>query len=90
MIKNAKTIITGDTGMMHIASCFDVRIVTLWGNTHPKFGMYANVQKEQVQNYLINLSCHPCSKLGSDNCPRGHFNCMNMQDTEKIVHSLPQ
>lgn len=90
MIKNAKTIITGDTGMMHIASCFDLRIVTLWGNTHPKFGMYANVQKEQVQNYLINLSCHPCSKLGSDNCPRGHFNCMNMQDTKKIVHSLPQ
>ena len=90
MIKNAKTIITGDTGMMHIASCFDLRIVTLWGNTHPKFGMYANVQTEQVQNYLINLSCHPCSKLGSDNCPRGHFNCMNMQDTEKIVHSLPQ
>ncbi|MEK9600241.1 MAG: glycosyltransferase family 9 protein [Bacteroidota bacterium] len=90
IIKHSKTIITGDTGMMHIASCFDVDIITLWGNTHPKLGMHAYVSKEKVQNHLVNLACHPCSKLGSDKCPRGHFNCMNMQDTKKIVLSIPK
>ena len=90
IIKHSKTIITGDTGMMHIASCFDVDIITLWGNTHPKLGMHAYVSKEKVQNHVVNLACHPCSKLGSDKCPRGHFNCMNMQDTEKIVLSIPK
>lgn len=90
IIKHSKTIITGDTGMMHIASCFDIDIITLWGNTHPKLGMHAYVSKEKVQNHVVNLACHPCSKLGSDKCPRGHFNCMNMQDTEKIVLSIPK
>ena len=90
IIKHSKTIITGDTGMMHIASCFDIDIITLWGNTHPKLGMHAYVSKEKVQNHVVNLACHPCSKLGSDKCPRGHFNCMNMQDTEKIVLGIPK
>lgn len=90
IIKYSKTIITGDTGMMHIASCFDVDIITLWGNTHPKLGMHAYVSKEKVQNHLVDLACHPCSKLGSEKCPRGHFDCMNMQDTEKIVLSIPK
>ena len=90
IIKHSKTIITGDTGMMHIASCFDIDIITLWGNTHPKLGMHAYVSKEKVQNHVVNLACHPCSKLGSDKCPRGHFNCMNMQDTKKIVISIPK
>ena len=23
------------------------------------------------------LNCRPCSKIGHDNCPQGHFKCMN-------------
>jgi len=27
-----------------------------------------------------NLSCRPCTKIGFDKCPKGHFDCMNKID----------
>ena len=86
LIENAKSIITSDTGMMHIAAAFDTPIEAVWGNTHPSFGMYAyRPQQSNITNHKVQLNCNPCSKLGSDKCPRGHFNCMNMQNVEQIV-----
>jgi ADP-heptose:LPS heptosyltransferase len=86
LIENAKSIITSDTGMMHIAAAFDTPIEAIWGNTNPSFGMYAyRPQQSNITNHKVQLNCNPCSKLGSDKCPRGHFNCMNMQNVEQIV-----
>jgi len=86
LIENAKSIITSDTGMMHIAAAFDTPIEAVWGNTHPSFGMYAyRPQQSNITNHKVQLKCNPCSKLGSDKCPRGHFNCMHMQNVEQIV-----
>ena len=86
VIRDAKTIITGDTGMMHIASAFDTTINTIWGNTSRQLGMYAyRPNNESIVNHSVPLKCNPCSKLGSDSCPRGHFKCMNMQNVEQIV-----
>ena len=85
-IKNSTGLFTGDTGLMHIASAYKVPIHTLWGNTHPDFGMYAyRPQNKLVYNHQVPLNCNPCSKLGSDYCPRGHFKCMNLQNVEQIV-----
>ena len=72
--------------MMHIASAFDTPIETVWGNTHPLFGMYAYRPKSKnIYNHIVKLRCNPCSKLGSSECPRGHFKCMLQQDVEQIV-----
>jgi ADP-heptose:LPS heptosyltransferase len=86
VIKHAASIITGDTGLMHIASAFDTPIHALWGNTNPLFGMYAyRSNKKDTYNYHVPLDCNPCSKLGSNSCPRGHFHCMLKQNTEQVV-----
>jgi ADP-heptose:LPS heptosyltransferase len=86
IIKNASDLITGDTGLMHIASAFETPIHCLWGNTHPSFGMYAyRTNKEELFNYQVDLKCSPCSKLGGDSCPRGHFECMLKQNIKQIV-----
>jgi hypothetical protein len=34
------------------------------------------------------LTCRPCSKIGFERCPKGHFNCMNQQNTEAIANAL--
>ena len=39
ILSQAKTVLTNDTGLMHIAAMFDVPIVSIWGNTVPAFGM---------------------------------------------------
>jgi ADP-heptose:LPS heptosyltransferase len=88
LIRKARMIITNDTGMMHIAAALRKPIVSLWGNTIPKFGMYPYYPKGMEHLSTIAevnfLSCRPCSKLGFKRCPRGHFNCM-MQIDEALV-----
>jgi ADP-heptose:LPS heptosyltransferase len=75
VIKNARYVFTHDTGLMHIAAAFKKEIFSIWGNTIPAFGMYPYRTKFTI---LENnrLSCRPCSKIGYDGCPKGHFKCM--------------
>ncbi len=91
LIKNAKKVITHDTGMMHIAASFQKEIVSIWGNTIPEFGMtpfYADGIDRNIIIQIENLSCRPCSKIGFEKCPKGHFKCMMEIDEEKIIDSL--
>ncbi|OFY86291.1 MAG: glycosyl transferase [Bacteroidetes bacterium RIFCSPLOWO2_12_FULL_35_15] len=77
LIKHAKKIITHDTGLMHIAAAFKKEIISVWGNTVPAFGFtpyLADLNSKMVE--VKNLSCRPCSKIGYDKCPKGHFKCM--------------
>ncbi len=77
IIKQAIKVITHDTGLMHIAAAFKKEIISVWGNTVPAFGFspYLSDPKSKIVE-VKNLSCRPCSKLGYDKCPKGHFNCM--------------
>ena len=91
IVKQSKVLLTNDTGMMHIASCFELPIVSVWGNTVPAFGMYPYFPKHPElfsQHEVAGLSCRPCSKIGYQKCPKGHFNCMNQQDSSSISHEI--
>jgi ADP-heptose:LPS heptosyltransferase len=95
LIRLSKLVITHDTGMMHVAAAFKKKIISLWGNTVPEFGMYPYYGSDELhkQDYtgsskmigVRGLSCRPCSKLGFEKCPRGHFNCMNKIDVKEIA-----
>jgi heptosyltransferase-2 len=87
LIKMAALVLTNDTGMMHIAAAFRKKILSFWGNTDPRFGMTPYLPTNPEQSILFEaegLSCRPCSKLGFDSCPKGHFDCM-MKISEKEV-----
>ena len=81
LVQQAKMIITHDTGMMHIAAAFQQKIYSVWGSTVPEFGMYPYLESEQSKRIEVkNLNCRPCSKIGYEKCPKGHFKCMNEID----------
>lgn len=90
VLKQAQKVITHDTGLMHIASAFQKPIVSIWGNTVPEFGMYPYTpqNKDLFQIHEVKLSCRPCSKIGYQECPKKHFNCMNKQDIDQIASEL--
>ena len=80
LIRQAKQIITSDTGMMHIAAAFQKNIISLWGNTVPQFGMTPYMPQHPEHSKILEikgLSCRPCSKIGFKKCPKNHFRCMN-------------
>jgi ADP-heptose:LPS heptosyltransferase len=91
ILKQSAQVLTNDTGMMHIASCYDVPIISVWGNTVPSLGMYP-YRPEDKSSFSIHevegLNCRPCSKIGYASCPKGHFDCMLKQNTEGIVKDV--
>lgn len=91
LVEQAKSIITHDTGLMHIAAALNIKTVSVWGNTVPDFGMYPYFPKHPERFTIVennNLSCRPCSKIGYDKCPKKHFKCMEDIDVNDIVKAL--
>lgn len=88
LVEHAALVITNDTGLMHVAAAFNKKIISLWGNTVPEFGMYPYMP-QHPDNFSIfevkGLSCRPCSKIGFEKCPRGHFRCMMQQDIDGMI-----
>lgn len=76
-------VITHDTGLMHIAAALKKRVISIWGNTVPEFGMYPYLTDYQIVENE-NLSCRPCSKIGYKKCPKGHFKCMKEIDLQEL------
>ncbi|WP_025762175.1 glycosyltransferase family 9 protein [Dyadobacter tibetensis] len=88
ILKQAILVFTHDTGLMHVASAFKKKIYSIWGNTVPAFGMYPYLTPfETIENK--DLSCRPCSKIGYDRCPKGHFKCMTESSFDFAVPELP-
>lgn len=91
LVEQCKTLITHDTGLMHIGAALGTQIISVWGNTVPAFGMYPYYPKKPEKYTIIennNLSCRPCSKIGHDECPKKHFKCMEGIDENSIVAAL--
>ncbi len=88
LIRQSRSVIAHDSGAMHIACAFGKPVVSVWGNTVPLFGM-GPYQPEHPERAIISevkdLSCRPCSKIGHDQCPKGHFRCMEKQDLRRIA-----
>ena len=84
LVRRAKFIISNDTGLMHIAAAFKKDILSLWGNTVPSFGMYPYKTNYEIFE-VRKLWCRPCSKIGFNKCPLGHFKCMEKISVDEIV-----
>lgn len=93
LIEQATLIITNDTGLMHIAAAFQKPIISLWGNTVSKFGMYPYMPGKESISFLSEvdgLNCRPCSKLGFKKCPKKHFKCMLEQDEVRVIEKTKE
>ena len=101
LVCRAKLVVTNDTGLMHIAAAFKRPVISLWGNTVPEFGMYPYYGRNFLQGttsanhplpYDIieqkKLSCRPCSKIGYDSCPQGHFKCMEKIKPAEVLAKI--
>ena len=94
LVRRSKLVITHDTGLMHIAAALQKPVISVWGNTVPEFGMYPYYGRYSKQHYDIveinKLWCRPCSKIGYDKCPLGHFKCMEKIAVNDIVNLAEQ
>lgn len=91
VLKHASAVLTNDTGLMHMAAALHKPIVSVWGNTVPELGMYPYLPGETEKSVIIEnkeISCRPCSKIGFNTCPKGHFDCMMTLNALEIADNL--
>lgn len=93
LVRKAKFVIAHDTGLMHIAAALRKRVISVWGNTVPAFGMTAYYGKYDVKSTIYEvrgLGCRPCSKIGYNKCPLGHFKCMEQQNIDAMAETAKE
>jgi ADP-heptose:LPS heptosyltransferase len=76
LMEKSSFVITHDTGLMHIATALGLSIYSIWGNTVPELGFAPYKASKSVVIENKELHCRPCTKLGYEKCPKGHFKCM--------------
>lgn len=93
ILKQSEAVVTPDTGLMHIAAALEKKVISVWGNTVPEFGMYPYIPQMPSNVHIVqvnNLSCRPCSKIGHAKCPKKHFKCIVDLNVREIAKALNQ
>jgi heptosyltransferase-2 len=87
VMKRCKLVISGDTGPMHIAEALGVPLVMIAGSSVKEFGFFpASDNSIIIENK--ELKCRPCSHIGRNSCPLGHFKCMREQTPEMVYEKI--
>ncbi len=86
VIRRAEVLISGDTGVMHMATGVGTPVVGLFGPTVRQFGFFPYHSAAGVVE--LDLPCRPCSAHGSARCPLGHHRCMQQMLPELVFASL--
>ncbi len=74
LLKLARRAVSGDTGLMHLATAVQTPVVALFGPTVRQFGFYPYGGRATVLERP--LPCRPCSAMGGPKCPLGHHRCL--------------
>src|SRR3989475_12172688 len=83
MLARATVLVSGDTGVMHMATGVGTPVVALFGPTVEQFGFFPYRARAAVLQR--DLDCRPCSAMGSARCPMGHHRCLVDISPEEVV-----
>jgi len=87
IISNLHLMVSMDSANMHLASLYNVPVISIWGATHHYAGFYGWGQDEK--NIVgIDLNCRPCSVFGNKPCFRGDHACMNWISEKTIIEKV--
>lgn len=79
----ATVVISNDSGLMHIASALQKRLIVIYGSTSPVF---TPPLQHDAKILKLNLDCQPCSKRV---CPLRHHRCMTELLPERVLQAFP-
>ena len=76
------TVISNDSGLMHIAAALAKPLVAIYGSTSPEFTPPLG---ETVSVVSLEVDCGPCFKR---ECPLGHHKCLQDLKPHKVLGAL--
>ncbi|MEW5692759.1 MAG: glycosyltransferase family 9 protein [Candidatus Hydrogenedentota bacterium] len=88
LIKETGLLISGDTGIIHLARAFNKPQIIILGATVKNFG-YIPIYKG-VQVIEKDLHCRPCSRNGSAPCLFGTYECLESISVDEVFNAVLQ
>jgi len=90
LIAAAKTVVSNDTGLMHVAAALDVPQVAIFGSSSP---LHTPPLSDKARvlwlksdaSYQPPLDCAPCFER---DCPFGHTRCLRDISAERVLQTL--
>ncbi len=80
----AKSVVSNDSGLMHVAAAVGVEVNVIYGSSTPEYT--PPLTSEDKKNiFYLGLDCSPCFKRI---CPLGHTNCLNDIKYEEIYRYI--
>jgi heptosyltransferase-2 len=86
-LDHCAVVVTNDTGLMHMAAARNRPVVAIFGSTVKEFGFFPYGTRSVVLE-REGLFCRPCSHVGLDRCPEGHFRCMKEIDVADVAAAV--
>ncbi|WP_432743006.1 lipopolysaccharide heptosyltransferase II [Methylobacter sp. G7] len=78
----ANTVVSNDSGLMHVAAALDKKIIAIYGSSDPGFTPPLNAKAKIVS---LDLDCAPCFKR---DCPLGHTQCLTGIRPEQVLDAI--
>ena len=80
-------IVANDSALMHVAASQHKPLVAIFGSTVKEFGFAPTATNVRIVENLL-LACRPCTHIGRDSCPKGHFQCMKEIEADEILCAI--
>lgn len=82
LLSLAHTVVSNDSGLMHVAAALDTKLVALFGSSSPEF----TPPLGKVQRVIhTGIDCSPCFKR---TCPFGHTKCLTELSPESVSEAV--
>jgi len=87
LMNHCDLVLTNDSGLMHVASALKKKVVAIFGSTTEELGFFPYTTEHiLIQNKY--LKCRPCSHVGKNKCPKGHFKCMKEITAGQVINAM--
>lgn len=82
LLSCAASVVSNDSGLMHVAAALNRPLVAVYGSTSPQF---TPPLAEQVEIIRLGIECSPCFDR---TCRFGHYNCLVQLEPRVAVDAL--
>jgi ADP-heptose:LPS heptosyltransferase len=85
ILQQARVLVSGDSGPMHLGTAVGTPVVALFGPTCRQWGFYPSGPRDKVIS--MNPSCSPCSLHGQGHCAR-RVSCMEEINVTTVLDAI--